>query len=391
MRAQALSPEFKLVAACCIWPSQRRDSAVRVAMAMPMDWASVLRIVKRQRVAGFVRDGLQCVWTKIPAPIAENLEAMAKAIPWQNLQAAAESTAIQRALDHAGIACLFVKGVTLAQIAYGGLGAKHSWDIDLLVLPPDVPRALVILQGMGYRPAQGTPSPTHPHFARWLRFARECVLVGEAGATPLELHWRLTNSGHFLRGVSASSPAQNVKIGGGIELRTLTDDDLFAYLCLHGASHAWERLKWLADVAALITNDSEADAHRRLDAARMHNAHHSVAQAFLLCDRLFGTPGAAAMAGELRRHRRYHWLECLALRAMLRVSELGQAQLDSLPAHTSHFLLGSGLAYPAIEFWDKLNGPFDLQNFTPPPGLGFLYPLARLGFWLRRGGRSQIR
>ena len=33
---------------------------------------------------------------------------------------------------------------------------------------------------------------------------------------------------------------------------TLGADDLFAYLCAHGAYHAWFRLKWLADIGALL-------------------------------------------------------------------------------------------------------------------------------------------
>lgn len=390
MRAEALSSEFKLVVACCIWPPERRDSAIRRALARPTDWEAVLRIVKRQRVAGFVRDALQSVWTEIPVPIAVNLNVMADTIARQNLLFAAKSLEIQHALDEAGIASLFVKGVTLAQLAYGSIGTKHGWDIDLLVSPPEVARTIAILQENGYRPAQQIPAPTEAGFARWIRFAREFVLVDNARATAVEIHWRLTNSSHFMRGVCATSPTQTVRMGGELALRTLTDDDLFAYLCIHGSTHAWDRLKWLADVAALMAHDGTTDARRRLDMAKTHNAHHAMAQAFLLCDRLFGTASVSAISGELRRRLRYRLLERLALSAMLRESELGKAKFDSLSAHTSNFLLGNGAAYLAGELWDKLNGPYDLRKFTLPPGLGFLYPLVRLGLWLGRLGRSQF-
>ena len=33
---------------------------------------------------------------------------------------------------------------------------------------------------------------------------------------------------------------------------TLADEPLYAYLCVHGASSAWFRLKWIADLNALL-------------------------------------------------------------------------------------------------------------------------------------------
>src|SRR5262249_29886615 len=35
---------------------------------------------------------------------------------------------------------------------------------------------------------------------------------------------------------------------------------LVLYLCVHGAGHAWERLRWLVDLAALLRAPGSADA-----------------------------------------------------------------------------------------------------------------------------------
>lgn len=48
------------------------------------------------------------------------------------------------------------------------------------------------------------------------------------------------------------SARQLVEVACGIELPTLARDEPSAHLCVHGASSAWFRLKWITDLAALI-------------------------------------------------------------------------------------------------------------------------------------------
>lgn len=73
---------------------------------------------------------------------------------------------------------------------------------------------------------------------------------------PVEIHWRLVDNSYFFPEISALSPTRIVTIPAGAGLRTLDDNDLFAYLRVHGATHGWSRLKWLADAAALMARDS---------------------------------------------------------------------------------------------------------------------------------------
>ncbi len=389
--SSGLPAEFLLVAACCRWPpSEQRNAAVRRAVTPSLDWDGFLRVVKRQRVAGLVRDGLASAEVSCPPGIAAVIENMVADMVRQNLKHAAESVRIQAMFDAAGVPLLFVKGVTLAQLAYGSLALKHSWDIDLLVAPDTVPRALELFAEAGYHPFPPLPPATDKRYGRWLRFAREYILFHRSNFVHVEIHWRLTDNGYFLPGIAAGSPTQTVRISNGAELRTLIDDDLFAYLCIHGACHAWSRLKWLADVAALLAHDGASDAKRRLAAAKKVNAQDCVAQAYLLCDRLFATPCATELARALRQKRRYRRLEHIALSAMTAggaQTELGEAPFDRLPILLSHFLLGRGLRFALRELWIKLNGPFDLRSIVLPDRFAFLYPLFRVAAFAKRRGR----
>jgi len=386
-----VSREFAVAAACCIWPpSERRNHAIRSAVGGTLDWDRVYRIVKRQHVAGLVHDGLSRAGISVPPEVARQIQTMATGVARQNLQCAAESLRIQRLFDEAGVPILFVKGMTLAQLAYGSLALKQSWDIDALVMPRDVPRALQLLASAGYHAFPPMPPMTDVRYERWIRFAREYVLYHEIKSVPVEIHWKLTENDYFLTGISVLSPTQMVSISGGADIRTLVDDDLFAYLCVHGATHGWSRLKWLADVAALMAGDSASDAIRRLEAAKKVNAGDCVAQTFLLCNRLFGTPSLTILAPELRRRYRYRWLEHIALSVMTNgtaEAELGSAAFDVFPIFVSHFMLGRGWLFAANEFWTKVNRPYDLQYTTLPNWVGPLYPLFRVASWIKRRGR----
>jgi hypothetical protein len=57
---------------------------------------------------------------------------------------------------------------------------------------------------------------------------------------------------------------------------------LFAYLCMHGALHWWNRLKWLADLNALLACTPEHGIERLLQSAEARGGS--------------GAPGAAALS-----------------------------------------------------------------------------------------------
>jgi hypothetical protein len=47
------------------------------------------------------------------------------------------------------------------------------------------------------------------------------------------------------------------ELAPGVAVPTLATDALFAYICGHGAAHLWARLRWRADVAALLAREPD--------------------------------------------------------------------------------------------------------------------------------------
>jgi hypothetical protein len=384
MTRETLSPELALLAACCRWPpSPAREAAVRAA-AEGVDWTQFARVVARHRVAALALDGLRRAGIEPPAAVsAEAAKAGLGA-----LAMARETLSLQRAFGEAGLEPLFVKGSTLALIAYGALGMKQSWDIDLLVRPADVIAGRRLLEQLGYVLIE-PEGLDEARFARFAALGKEAVFRNIATNITVELHWRLVDNPGLLGGLGEPPPAQQLPIGGET-VATLADEALFAYLCAHGTAHGWARLKWLADVNAFLTRPGAPDVERLYREAIRLGAGRTPAVALLLCHRLLGLALPEPLLAELRADRVALRLErtslaCLAYRGG--AEEFGYHSLPSLRVGLSHFALVPGPRYFGSELRHKWNSPTDRIRLPLPRPLGFLYHVIRIPMWFGRLGR----
>ncbi len=380
-------PEFFMAAACCRWPpAQGRSDAVRVAAEAPVDWGRFLAIVDRHRIWGLARRGLAQAGVVMPANIEGALEAKASALARRNLVLAGETARLCRLFREAAVPVVFVKGVTLAALAYGDIALKHSLDIDILVSPAQVGQARAVLEQAGYALKQPLPALTETQLDLLLKHGKEWEFLRAAGDIVTELHWTLTYNGLLMRDVDASCPLAVVRIGDA-EIPTFRLEELFVYLCAHGAQHAWFRMKWLADLAALLATVSGPDVEGLYRAAQRRGSGRCAAQALLLCERLLGVELPAALSAELQRTATAPLLEALALDAMLgggADSVLTDRAFGTLRLLLSFFLLGEGWTY----FWREISryfvSPQDVAAFALPPRLTWLYVILRAPLWALR-------
>ena len=376
--------ELDLLAACCRWPpSPAREAAVRAAAAGAIDWNRFERIVARHRVVALAADGLRRAGIGLPPAIGDGAMAAAR----DALAMARETLRLQCAFDAAGIAAIFVKGSALALLAYGELGVKQSWDIDLLTAPAEALAGRHLLERLGYELVQ--PVLDDGQFARFTAFGKECIFFNPALGIAVELHWRLADNARLLAGVGPGAPAQHVRIGGGT-VRTLADGPLFAFLCAHGTAHGWARLKWLADVGAFLSGRDAADIEQLHHEAVRLGAGRTPAVTLLLCHRLLGV---ALEPGLLRTLREDPKAEALAATAMRCIAhgggamEFGFYSRPGLRLTLSHFALAPGGRY----FWNELGRLWvsgtDRARIALPRPLNFLYHILRLPLLVSRLGK----
>lgn len=346
------SAEFALAVACSAWPpSPAREAAVRTA-AGAVDWDLFGRVVSRQRVDGLVHDALRRAGVTPPEGTAATLADAARRIASHNLQAAAESGRLRTAFDAAGIPHLFLKGLTLGVLVYGSPTLKMGWDIDLLVSRDRVEDAAALLDATGYRLRVPRPG-RRDRIAAWHDRSKESTWHEPDRDLCVELHTRLVDNVRLLPEVGLGSPPLEVEVVKGVALPTLGRDEYFAYLCVHGASSAWFRLKWIADIAAWLAAGDAEETARLYRTARALGAGRAADQALLLAHTLFAAPVDPDLLRRLESDRVSNWLYLSALAQMSApaavAAEPTARRLGTLAIHVTQLGLLPGFGFKLSE------------------------------------------
>ena len=381
-----LPEEFKLLATCCRWPaSDERDGEIRQRTRGAFNWNFFLQLAKRHRVEGLVHEALAHASVEVPKFIDEQLSNRAASICRENLEQAAETLRLTSVMESCGVNCVFLKGVALGQIAYQTLGLKQSWDIDLLVEPGQAMIAAAALEEAGYERSHATSGLAIDQLESWLLLCKESHWTHRGTGIVVELHTALVDNSAFLPRVSARSHKWLIRLGSR-RVPTLPKDELFAYLCVHGAVHGWARLKWLADVAALLGTGDAAETERLYRRSIELGSGRCSEQALLLCSRLLALELPESLRERLERDRLTRWLANVALSAM---SKRGARELDdtifgTLGINFSHLFLGRGWRYRTRELVRKCSNAEDRLLLPLPRYLSFLYPALALPLWMWR-------
>jgi len=379
--------EFALACACAIWPpSDKRNKAVTAAAAGVSDWPRFLRVVRRHRLEGMANHALSAAAVAVPPEVAEPLEQRAAMIARRSLTMAAESARLQQVFDKAGVANLVLKGAAVTALAYGNAPVKQAWDIDLVVPPEQVETAIVLLGMAGYRMVSPARQLTVEQLRIYVALGREFILAGRDQIF-VELKWTLDQNPSVLPGITARSPSRTVVGPGGSPIRTLTKDDLFSYICVHGGRHCFSRLKWLADVGAWLAQEPTEEIERLYRAAEQRGAGRSAGEALLLCRQFLDTDIPPGLAAELEADRatvRLARASVLTMAGGDGEQELLGRRVATLRVLFAHFLLGKGPAFLRSELRLKWVSARDHMQTPLPRWAGFLYPLIRLPLFVWR-------
>ncbi len=336
--------EFELLIDCCRWPVPPIEHERIHNRSAGIDWQRLARLAGRHRVEGLVWRVLASAAIEVPSEVANRLKERAFQIATQNLLAAAECKRLRDAFAGAGIDFLFVKGLTLAVLAYNTIASKAASDVDVLIAPDALLPACEILRQLGYRAVLPTAGDAI-ELTRWHAVSKESIWIGADGST-LELHTSLADHPELIPSIGVGSPRQSVEVANNVHLETLARDELFAYLCVHGASSAWFRLKWLADLAAFLASSDELETSRLYDRAADLGAGVPAAAALILAHRLFGV---AVAPERLRKWKRRFAIRLLVHASVKSMSgSRGEDELQQVPLGTIWIHLAQLVMIPSI-------------------------------------------
>ena len=359
-RVRAPSAEFWLLSSCCAWNFATASSPENPELPPGIDWNHFAALAQYHRVQGLAWKALAKCAEHIPADVANTLASDARNIAATNLATAGECGALNEAFAASKTPLLFLKGLAVAALVYRSPMLKMAWDIDILVDPRDLECAAQILSGRGFQlrvPARLTDLGT------WHARHKESVWSRSDGLH-VELHTGLADHAALIPTLDVHALAQEVKVTDRVVLRTLADDELFAYLAVHGASSAWFRLKWISEFAALVSRDHPSEIDALYRNSQQLGAGRAAGQALLLADRLFGTLEAApSLRAQLGRDAATRRLERASLRLLLSgPSEPTDRLFGTLPIHLTQFDLLPGLGYKLSELTRQVQRLFVRQS-----------------------------
>lgn len=380
-----LSPEIELALCCCRWPATpKRDELVRQAASRVSNWPQFEAVVQRNRITPLVNHALRRAGIDLPDPLHATLTRRADLKARRALAMARETIRLQRAFDEEGVSSLILKGSPLAILAYGDLGMKEARDIDLLVDVSDLSRVMPILSARGY--TLEVPGLQPDQLMRYAAHASEVQFQDEARELTVDLHWRLVDNERWMRGGDATGPAQEVVVAGSA-VRTLADEEMFAFLCVHGSSHSWSRLKWLADLHAFVQRRTAVEITHLFLAAANLGAGRSASVALLLCHRLFGLDVSEQLYPMLDRGRISRMLQHNAIAGLAYGAGAVEHNPYSAPwlrMRLGHLFVAGGVAGLVQQLRLIWRSPDDRVRLVLPSSLDIVYHALRIPMWLGR-------
>lgn len=292
-----LHREWPLLLESC---SLARDPAKISAMLDTVrDADSFICLAEAHGVLGHFAAALASVpGSRIPSSFLDSLRVHQRAHLLSNLAMTAELFRILELFRRSEIECVVVKGPVLALRAYGEPALRQYADLDLLLRQNDIPRASEILVAAGY------DSRISAEAIRSSKIPGEYRFRGQGAKIILELHTERT-SRYFPLPLPIEKYFQS-KISMSLDGRSvpaLSAEHEFILISVHGATHFWERLMWISDVAAMVRNHPELDWNHIRQSAAEVGAERMLRVALLLSERLLCVCVSAEMKNDVARDR----------------------------------------------------------------------------------------
>jgi hypothetical protein len=216
-----------------------------------IDWPALVARAEQHSVLVLIAEWLKNQQPEAPDEIRETL------LEWQRRQTVfalgltAEMFHLLEQFAGLDIATLVTKGPALSVRCYGDPGIRQYGDIDLIVRDADMQRVTEAMIARGYAPKVPLSA------IKASKFPGEYAFRKPATDLLVEFHTERTFRYHPRRlSIERLFARCSFVMIDGRAVPALSIEDELVLICIHGAKHFWERLMWIADVAALISRNA---------------------------------------------------------------------------------------------------------------------------------------
>lgn len=220
-----------------------------------INWEELLRLAARHKVRPLLYKGIN-KWAhklSVPEEVMAKLKAWSFYFTTKNLNNTKGLTQLVQLLRQQKIEVIPLKGVVLANLAYGDLGARESSDIDLLIQTKDYPTLKEILHAHSYV-SQEMPEQIEQIYIKYNCEQKFELFQGEQQIYNVDVHWLIGSKMQQLdKNFNDIIPFSSLASLFGTKVNLLNPEGLILTTCLHhGGKERWQFLKNNCDLAAIL-------------------------------------------------------------------------------------------------------------------------------------------
>jgi hypothetical protein len=229
-----------------------KDQLVAEVLTAGVDWGYVRETAIRHGIIPLLYKRLKGEMADlVPSDELSTLRTLFVANSVRALQMTHHLLKILDLFADSGVEAIPFKGPVLAVQVYGDLSMRSFYDLDILIHANDLSRAYQILTDQGHV----LTDPGQMSSQKILRIIQQKGFNFSFHDDILELDWKIIErlfavplDMDLMWDRSLPIFINNQKV------KTLSPEDMVIVLCYHGHKHAWQNLKWLADLVYAISN-----------------------------------------------------------------------------------------------------------------------------------------
>lgn len=280
-------------------------------MLSASEWPLFLETCRRQAVAPLIwrRIAEQGLAPDIPGPVRAGMKQSYLASEARNLFHFSKLDRITGALGRAGIPVALLKGAHIGRYVYRNPALRPMADIDLLVRPEDVNRALRVMHELGYRGGASIP------FKLMRDFHHHAPTLDDGSGVAVEIHWNIVPPNrHFpVDPDDLWRNAHCMEAGPSEKIHLLAPEAVLLSVCAHAA---WQHRLSLNSILSLADMDRIArdgvDWQTFLSQASDWRMQRPAYLGLTLIQRFLGSPVPDAVITSLRPEGDTETIEDLA-------------------------------------------------------------------------------
>jgi hypothetical protein len=247
-----------------------------------LNWEALVALAEDHGVLAHLAVALDASSAIVSQEIRDRLREAQRVQAIHALRVTAELFQIVSLLKSEGFEIPVMKGPVLSVRAFGDPGRRRYGDLDFLIRHEDALPVTRLMQKAGYQavvPPESIEAGKVPGQYLFLRPETRSVIEFHSDRTLRYFPRPLPIDDFYVRRTSI--------VIDGHPIPALAPEDEFILICIHGTKHFWERLLWIADVAALATKPGALDWSRVQTVGNAVGAQRMVHFSLRLAQKLF--------------------------------------------------------------------------------------------------------